>query len=83
VGAHLARRPPAPVRGDGPLGGHALGNLLIVALWELHDDPVAGLDLVGRLLQAQGRVLPMAAVPLAIEADVSGLDPRTRRPCRW
>lgn len=48
--------------GDGPLGGHALGNLLIVALWELHDDPVAGLDLVGRLLQAQGRVLPMAAV---------------------
>ncbi|QKE84856.1 uridine diphosphate-N-acetylglucosamine-binding protein YvcK [Arthrobacter sp. NEB 688] len=62
--------------GDGPLGGHALGNLLIVALWELHEDPVAGLDLVGRLLQARGRVLPMAAVPLAIEADVTGLDPR-------
>ncbi|HSO64892.1 MAG TPA: uridine diphosphate-N-acetylglucosamine-binding protein YvcK [Ornithinibacter sp.] len=61
--------------GDGPLGGHALGNLLIVALWELHEDPVAGLDLVARLLQAQGRVLPMAAVPLAIEADVTGLDP--------
>ncbi|MGG5257240.1 gluconeogenesis factor YvcK family protein [Phycicoccus avicenniae] len=59
--------------GDGPLGGHALGNLLIVALWELHEDPVAGLDLVGRLLQARGRVLPMAAVPLVIEADVSGL----------
>ena len=61
--------------GDGPLGGHALGNLLIVALWELHEDPVAGLDLVARLLQAQGRVLPMAAVPLTIEADVSHLDP--------
>ena len=61
--------------GDGPLGGHALGNLLIVALWELHEDPVAGLDLVARLLQAQGRVLPMAAVPLAIEADVGDLDP--------
>ena len=61
--------------GDGPLGGHALGNLLIVALWELHDDPVAGLDLVGRLLDVQGRVLPMAAVPLSIEADVSDLDP--------
>ncbi|QIM20947.1 uridine diphosphate-N-acetylglucosamine-binding protein YvcK [Phycicoccus sp. HDW14] len=59
--------------GEGPLSGHALGNLLIVALWELHEDPVAGLDLVGRLLQARGRVLPMAAVPLAIEADVSGL----------
>ena len=68
--------------GDGPLGGHALGNLLIVALWELHDDPVAGLDLVARLLQAQGRVLPMAAVPLTIEADVSRARPRpTRMPC--
>jgi uncharacterized cofD-like protein len=58
--------------GTGPLGGHALGNLLIVALWELHDDPVAGLELVGRLLNARGRVLPMAAVPLDIEADVLG-----------
>ncbi len=61
--------------GDGPLAGHSLGNLLIVTLWDLHDDPVAGLELVGRLLGAQGRVLPMAAVPLTIEADVSGLDP--------
>lgn len=61
--------------GTGPLGGHALGNLLIVALWELHEDPVAGLELVGRLLNARGRVLPMAAVPLDIEADVLGADP--------
>jgi uncharacterized cofD-like protein len=68
--------------GDGPLGGHALGNLLIVALWELHEDPVAGLDLVARLLQAQGRVLPMAAVPLTIEADVSDLDPHDPRAVR-
>ncbi|NHA69705.1 gluconeogenesis factor YvcK family protein [Phycicoccus flavus] len=71
--------------GDGPLGGHALGNLLIVALWELHEDPVAGLDLVGRLLQANGRVLPAAAAPLVIEADVSGLDagdPTARRVVR-
>lgn len=56
--------------GSGPLAGHALGNLLIVSLWELYDDPVAGLELVGRLLGARGRVLPMAAVPLDIEADV-------------
>ena len=41
----------------------------------LYEDPVAGLDLFARLLQAQGRVLPMAAVPLTIEADVSHLDP--------
>lgn len=56
--------------GTGPLSGHALGNLLIVALWEIYDDPVAGLDLVGRLLEARGRVLPMASVPLDIEADI-------------
>ena len=62
-------------RGDGPLGGHAVGNLLIVALWDLHHQPVAGLDLVGRLLSARGRVLPMAAVPLEITAQVQGVDP--------
>lgn len=62
--------------GDGPLGGHALGNLLILALWQLHeDDPLAGLNLVARLLRAQGQVLPMAAVPLDIVADVRGLEP--------
>ncbi|MDF2806534.1 MAG: hypothetical protein K0S43_1480 [Cellulosimicrobium sp.] len=55
---------------EGDLDNHAVGNLLIVALWELLDDPVAGLDWVGKLLGARGRVLPMAAVPLGIEADV-------------
>ena len=57
-------------RTDGDLDRHSVGNLLIVALWELLGDPVAGLDWVGRLLGARGRVLPMAAVPLGIEADV-------------
>ncbi len=56
--------------GNGPLGGHALGNLLIAALWDLNPDPVHGLELVGRLLNAHGRVLPMAAVPLEITAQV-------------
>ena len=58
--------------GDGPLGGHALGNLIIASLWDLLGDPIAGLDLVGRLLGARGRVLPMAAEPLRIEASVVG-----------
>lgn len=62
--------------GDGQLAGHALGNLLIVALWEQLGDPVGALDWVGRLLGAQGRVLPMSAVPLEIEATVRGADPR-------
>ncbi|MFC5907226.1 gluconeogenesis factor YvcK family protein [Streptacidiphilus monticola] len=60
---------------NGDLHGHAVGNLLIVALWEKLGDPVRALEYVGRLLGAQGRVLPMSAVPLHIEADVRGLDP--------
>lgn len=55
---------------DGELDNHAVGNLLIVALWEILGDTVDGLDWVGRLLGAHGRVLPMSAVPLEIEADV-------------
>jgi uncharacterized cofD-like protein len=55
---------------QGELDRHAVGNLLIVAIWELLGDHVAGLDLVGRLLQARGRVLPMALVPLDITAQV-------------
>lgn len=54
----------------GELDGHAMGNLLIVSLWERLGNTVAGLDWVGRLLGARGRVLPMAAVPLVVEADV-------------
>ncbi len=65
---------------EGDLDRHAVGNLLIVALWELLDDTVAGLDWVGKLLGARGRVLPMASVPLSIEADmVVGQDQFTVR----
>jgi len=61
--------------GGGGLGGHAVGNVLIVALWELLGDTVQGLDWVGRLLGAHGRVLPMASVPLDLVAEVQGADP--------
>lgn len=60
--------------GDGDLAGHALGNLLITALWDVTGDPVTGLDWVATLLQSQGRVLPCSAVPLDIVADVVGCD---------
>ncbi len=57
----------------GPLNGHALGNLLLTALWNLNDDPVIGLDKVGELLRIVGRVLPMAAIPIEIEATLKPL----------
>ncbi|MEV4438771.1 uridine diphosphate-N-acetylglucosamine-binding protein YvcK [Streptomyces sp. NPDC049577] len=59
----------------GELHGHAVGNLLIVALWEQLGDHVQALDLVGKLLGAHGRVLPMSAVPLELQALVRGHDP--------
>jgi uncharacterized cofD-like protein len=61
--------------GDGDIGGHAVGNVLIVALWELLGETVRGLDWVARLLGAHGRVLPMASVPLDLVAEVEGADP--------
>jgi uncharacterized cofD-like protein len=60
---------------DSGLSGHAVGNVLIVALWELLGDTVQGLDWVGRLLGAHGRVLPMSSVPLDLVAEVEGADP--------
>ena len=60
--------------GDGPLGGHAVGNLLLTGLTESTGDPVTALDLVGRVLGCTGRVLPMSPVPLQICATVTGAD---------
>jgi uncharacterized cofD-like protein len=60
----------------GDLDGHAVGNLLIVTLWELLGDHVLGLDWVAGLLGARGRVLPMATTPMDITAEVEGPDGR-------
>lgn len=52
---------------EGPLNGHALGNLLLTALWDRDSNQVEGIQRVGELLRIQGRVLPMALDPLDIE----------------
>ena len=61
--------------GEGQMNGHVVGNLLIVSLWELLGDHVSALEWVGRLLGAQGTVLPMAVTPMDITAEVRGADP--------
>ncbi|AKK06013.1 cofD-related protein [Corynebacterium mustelae] len=70
--------------GYGALAGHAVGNMLIAGLFEVLQSEVAALDAVARMLRAEGRVLPLCAQPLDIEADVSGLDsdPRIIRQVR-
>jgi uncharacterized cofD-like protein len=60
--------------GSDPLAGHPVGNLVLCGLMELLGDPVAALDHAGTLVRAGGRVLPMAADPVQIEADVRGAD---------
>ena len=62
--------------GDGPLAGHAVGNLVLAGLTECTGgDTVQALDLAAQLLGAVGRVLPMSSAPLVIAARVAGLDP--------
>jgi uncharacterized cofD-like protein len=60
--------------GAEPLAGHAVGNLVLCGLMELHGDPVAALDHAAALLRVAGRVLPMSRVPIGIEADVLAPD---------
>jgi len=58
--------------GGGELGGHALGNLVIVGLTETLGDFTAALEEAGRLLDAVGRVFPATADPVVLKADVEG-----------
>jgi len=56
--------------GDGPLGGHALGNLVLTGLSQSSGSPVRALDLAAQLLGVRGRVLPLSTADLEIVADV-------------
>lgn len=62
------------IGGQGALAGHPVGNLLITGLMDRLGDPVAALALAGRLLGAQGTVLPMSTEPLRLIADVRDPD---------
>ena len=62
--------------GTGVLAGHPVGNLVLTGLTEMHGgDTVRALDTLCRLLGAEGRVLPMADVPLDLVAIVDTVDP--------
>ncbi|HSP19863.1 MAG TPA: gluconeogenesis factor YvcK family protein, partial [Myxococcaceae bacterium] len=74
VALSAARGPLAEVlqhrfAGHGSLGGHALGNLLLAALTEMHGDFLEAIRAVSRLLDARGTVLPstLEAVELVAE----------------
>lgn len=54
---------------EGQMNGHAIGNLLLAALWDRDHDPVKGVERVASLLKVVGKVLPMSLQPLDIEAN--------------
>jgi uncharacterized cofD-like protein len=61
--------------GAGDLEGHALGNLLLVALAERGGGGFVGaLAEAGRLLDCAGRVLPAAIEPVRLHGRVGGTD---------
>ncbi|ALC05993.1 UPF0052-like protein [Corynebacterium deserti GIMN1.010] len=70
--------------GHGALAGHALGNLMIVALTDMLGTSQHALDKIAELSGATGRVIPVCSEPLDLEAEVSGLDtdPRLMRQVR-
>lgn len=56
----------------GELAGHSLGNLLLLGLLEEHGGDVVGaVEELGRLLGADGRVLPVTTVPVTLGAETA------------
>jgi uncharacterized cofD-like protein len=56
-------------RGDGELGGHNLGNLILTAMSQLEDDLLRAIEWASSVLDVQGRVLPASLEPLTLRAD--------------
>jgi uncharacterized cofD-like protein len=62
---------PAP-EGGGPLGGHAVGNLLIAAMTAVEGgDFEEGVRRMNRVLAVRGQVLPATATPLVLHAELA------------
>jgi uncharacterized cofD-like protein len=57
--------------GNGGLGGHTVGNLVLAALAQRLGDFGAAVDAATRLLGAQGRVLPSTAQRVDVVAELS------------
>jgi uncharacterized cofD-like protein len=71
------------IGGSGVLAGHPVGNLMLTALLEMTDEPVAAIAELADLVGAVGRGLPMSPVPLDLIAEADRFDPydpsRTRQ----
>lgn len=66
----LQYRFPVESRSAAGLSGHAFGNLLIAALSAIEGDFEEGVRQSNRVLAVRGRVLPAAAEPLTLHAEL-------------
>lgn len=60
----------------GDVAGHSLGNLLLAALAEGETGLEGALAVLGRLLGARGRVLPVSPIRLTLRAVMAGVEIR-------
>ncbi|HUM10146.1 MAG TPA: gluconeogenesis factor YvcK family protein [Myxococcaceae bacterium] len=56
--------------GRGSLAGHALGNLVLAALTEMHGDFLRAIRSASRLLETRGTVLPSTLDPVQLVAEL-------------
>jgi uncharacterized cofD-like protein len=58
--------------GSGPLGGHSLGNLLLLALFQMEGDLLGAVEAARSILGIRARVLPSTLDPVDLVARVGG-----------
>lgn len=58
--------------GTGEVGGHALGNLMLLALAERTGSTIEALAEAGRILKSAGRVFPATKEPVVLRAETRG-----------
>lgn len=58
--------------GDGAIGGHSLGNLVLTALTQMHDDFLVAVEAARTLLGIEARVLPATLDHVDLVANFDG-----------
>lgn len=56
-------------KGDGPLAGHSLGNLMLLALADISGDWVRAIRQLSGVLVTAGRLFPSTVVPVTLYAE--------------
>lgn len=54
----------------GDVNGHSLGNLILLSQWQRSGDVLEGIRAMQKIFDIDGTILPGAAVPLDLSADV-------------